>query len=205
MKERLHEGVKTKSLVSWAMVLLVRPKYSLFRHKARHKGLTWLASGKKIAVVAEALGMKVLISDRKGQPRTDGRTPFDEVVRASTVIFASLPRTPDTLNLLSTPEFESMQTECVLINVSRGGIVNEEALMGALEQGQISGAATDVYAQEPVSEGVSPLIGPRASNLNLVTTPHCAWCAEETLEKSNKTVENSVASWIAGNPINIVS
>lgn len=164
-------------------------------------------AGKKIASLAQALGMKVLISGRKGQTTTpeSGRVPFDQVIATASVIILSLPLTPDTRNLLSAPQFDQMQKDCVLVNVSRGGVVDEEALLDALERRQIAGAATDVYAVEPVGEDVSPLIGERAARLNLVTTPHSAWCAEETLQNSNRTVQANVDAWVAGEPVNVVS
>ncbi|RTE70309.1 hypothetical protein BHE90_015295 [Fusarium euwallaceae] len=162
------------------------------------------AIGKKIASLATALGMKVLVSGRKGQPSPEGRVPFDQVIRAASVVIVSVPRTQDTINLISTAEFLNMQTDSILINVSRGGVVDEEALLNALEKGQIAGAATDVYTREPVAEDTSPLIGPKAENMNLVTTPHCAWCAEETVVNSTRTLEANVSAWVSGSPTNVV-
>lgn len=149
--------------------------------------------------------MKVIISGRKGQPVSDGRATFDEVLRTATVLVLTLPRTPENIDMISTAEFEKMQNDSVLINVSRGGIVNEEAMITALEKDQIAGAATDVFVTEPVCEDTSPLIGSRADTLNLVTTPHCAWCAEDTIRGSIKLLEDNVAAWVSGSPINVVS
>ncbi|KAH7128955.1 D-isomer specific 2-hydroxyacid dehydrogenase [Dactylonectria macrodidyma] len=163
------------------------------------------ALGRQIALLAKALGMRVLLSGHKGRPATDGRTPFDEVIRTASVLIVSVPKTPETIDLISTPEFLQMQPDSVLINVSRGGTVNEEALVKALEDGQIAGAATDVYVQEPVSEGVSPLIGPRVKDLNLITTPHVAWCSEETNVNLLDALTRNVIGWVTGNPINVVA
>ena len=95
--------------------------------------------------------MKVVISGRKGAPAKEGRPSFDEIIRTSTVIMLCLPRTAETIDYVSTPEFEAMQRHAVLVNVSRGGVVNEEAMIGALEEDQIAGAATDVFVEEPAS------------------------------------------------------
>ncbi|KAH7140378.1 D-isomer specific 2-hydroxyacid dehydrogenase [Dactylonectria estremocensis] len=163
------------------------------------------ALGKEIASLAKSLGMSVLFSGHKGKPSAEGRTPFDEVIRTASVLIVSVPKTPETIDLISAPEFLQMQTDSVLINVSRGGTVNEEALVKALEDGQIAGAATDVYVQEPVSEEVSPLIGPRVKDLNLITTPHVAWCSEETNVNLLDALRRNVIGWVSGSPINVVA
>ncbi|KAF7556435.1 hypothetical protein G7Z17_g1403 [Cylindrodendrum hubeiense] len=163
------------------------------------------ALGKQIALIAKALGMKVILSGHKGNPPSDGRVHFDEVIRTASVLIVSVPKTPATIDLISTPEFLQMQPESVLINVSRGGTVDEAALVKALKDGQIAGAATDVYVQEPVTKEVSPLIGPEVKDLNLVTTPHIAWCSEETYVNLLNTLESNVLAWISGKPINVVA
>ena len=71
--------------------------------------------------------------------------PFNEVLQQATVIVLSLPRTPQTLNLLSAAEFEMMHPYAVLINIARGGIVDEAALVQALKEQRIAGYATDVF------------------------------------------------------------
>ncbi|KAK7409416.1 hypothetical protein QQX98_008425 [Neonectria punicea] len=163
------------------------------------------ALGKEIASLAKALGMRVLFSGHKGKLFAEGRMPFDEVIRTASVLIVSVPKTPETIDLVSTPEFLQMQPDSVLTNVSRGGTVNEEALVKALEDGQIAGAATDIYVQEPVSEGVSPLIGHRVKDLNLVTTPHVAWCSEETNVNLLDALRRNVIGWVSGYPINVVA
>ncbi|KAJ0117903.1 glycerate dehydrogenase [Diaporthe amygdali] len=105
--------------------------------------------------------------------------PFDQVIRTASVLTLCLPRISDTINYISSAELEAMQSHAVLVNVSRGGIVEEGALVKALENGNIAGAATDVFKKEPVSDGDSPLLGDRVQDLNLVTTPHTAWVSEE--------------------------
>ncbi|KAF9773882.1 hypothetical protein IL306_008211 [Fusarium sp. DS 682] len=163
------------------------------------------AKGQKVASMGKALGMKVLLSGRKGSSEGRGRTSFDEVIRTASVLILCLPRTPDTIGYISTPEFKAMQRHAVLINISRGGIVDEEALVKALEVGNIAGAATDVFVKEPASEECSPLLGARVENLNLLTTPHTAWVAEETNENYLRTLQTNIEAFIGGKPINCVA
>jgi phosphoglycerate dehydrogenase-like enzyme len=155
--------------------------------------------------------MQVLIADRKngGTPifkdESTYRTPFKEVLKRSTVLILCLPRTPESLNLVSTPEFELMSPHAVLINVARGGIVDEGALVKALKDGKISGAATDVFAIEP-AEGAkdSPLLSPAARDLNLTLTPHVAWFGERTSQNLQRILKANVESWVGGTPQNLI-
>lgn len=164
------------------------------------------AVGRRIARVGEALGMGVLIAERKGTVRPrDGRTAFDEVLSQATVVVLCLPRGPDTVDLIAEEELKAMRAPAVLINVARGGIVNEGALLEALKQGWISGAATDVFVKEPAGRGDSPLLSAEAAGLNLVLTPHLAWFSEDTLVNLQNAVKYTVERWCAGETINDMS
>jgi lactate dehydrogenase-like 2-hydroxyacid dehydrogenase len=155
--------------------------------------------------------MQVLIADRKngGTPTFKDvstlRTPFNEVLKRSTVLILCLPRTPESLNLISTPEFKLMSQHTVLVNVARGGIVDEVALVKALKDGQISGAATDVFAIEPAEGGKdSPLLSAEARDLNLTLTPHVAWFGERTSQNLQRTLKANVELWAGGTPQNLI-
>ena len=114
--------------------------------------------------------MKVLVATRKTPetpslggllpiPHADNdRVPFDHVLRQATVLVLAIPRNPQTLNLLSTAELSKMHPYAVLINIARGGIVDEAAVVQALKDKRIAGYATDVYQVEPVDgpEDASP-------------------------------------------------
>ncbi|KAI0150410.1 D-isomer-specific 2-hydroxyacid dehydrogenase family protein [Xylariaceae sp. FL1272] len=117
------------------------------------------AIGKLAEATFSKLGMKIIIAGRKGDTTTvTGRVPFETAVRECSVLIISCPRAPSTLNLISDAEFNMMKPYSLLINVSRGGIVDESALVSALKEGKIAGAATDVYAVEPSSPSNSPLL-----------------------------------------------
>jgi phosphoglycerate dehydrogenase-like enzyme len=155
--------------------------------------------------------MQVLVADRKSggnttsQDATTPRTPFNEVLKRSTVLILCMPRTPESLNLISTPEFGLMSRNAVLINVARGGIVDEAALLKALKEGQIAGAATDVFEVEP-AEGAndSPLLSAEARDLNLTLSPHVAWFGERTSQNLQRILSANVELWAGGTPQDLI-
>ena len=129
------------------------------------------AIGRGVAKAAAALGMKVLLAERRGAGTVrEGRTAFDDVIRNSDVISLHCPLTPDTENLISERELSMMKKNSYLINVARGGVVDEQALYKALKEHRIAGAATDVLSEEPPKDNIL------LSGLdNLIVTPHIAW------------------------------
>lgn len=155
--------------------------------------------------MAYVLGMKVLISERKGASTCrQGRTPFGEVLRYSTVVIFIVLRTPDSIDMISLGEFELMRHNAVLINVSRGGIVDEVALLEALTKGWIGGAAVDVFTKEPATEDNCWLIGQVVKKLNLITTPHIAWAGRATEIGLRQIAKENVEHWVRGTPSNVV-
>ncbi|GFF39167.1 glycerate dehydrogenase [Aspergillus udagawae] len=169
--------------------------------------------GRRIAQLARNLGMKVLISARKDPAASAPlstvdsieRTQFDTVIRRSTVIFVAVPLSPSTRNLISTPELETMSPHTVIVNVSRGGIVDEDALVEALRKGTIAGAATDVFREEPAGLDNSPLLADGTNGLNLIVTPHLAWLSKKTLANYSQMVQQAIEGWSAGEPCNVVT
>ncbi|KAF2642208.1 hypothetical protein P280DRAFT_468646 [Massarina eburnea CBS 473.64] len=179
------------------------------------------ALGKGIAALGRALGMQVLIAARKSAPESvpapslnsvlppadvgDARVSFDEVLRRSTVIVLSLPRTPETLNLLSTVEFAHMSPYSVLVNIARGGIVDELAVVQAVRDGKIAGYATDVFQKEP-AEGPedSPLLSEDTKGLNITVSPHLAWFAQRTMSNLGQILKETIEAWVNGNAINVI-
>ncbi|KAI1073886.1 glycerate dehydrogenase [Whalleya microplaca] len=155
------------------------------------------AVGKRIESIAKSLGMKTMISGRKDALAPDGRTNFGTLLRESSVVILCLPRTSETVDLIKYSELTTMQPYAVLINVSRGGIVNENALVAALKNKKIAGAAADVFSQEPASPDNNPLLGPDTADLNLVTTPHVAWCAEDTNDNYNQALKENLHGWLS--------
>lgn len=158
--------------------------------------------------MCRALGMTVIIADRKNAlsscPNHD-RIPFEEVLQKSTAVVLCVPLTQSTENLISVKELQMMSEQSLLINVSRGGVVDEHALAEALKQGRIGGAATDVYAKEPASQQTSPLLQTDIRNTNLIVTPHLAWVSQSTTENYQRALVENLQSFFGGKPVNVVS
>lgn len=164
------------------------------------------AVGKRIATIARAVGMKVLISGRKndangtsppgnGNSNGDGneqRVPFEHIIKTCTVIFIAVPLTDSTRHLISTPELEKMPQQSILVNVSRGGVVDEEALVAALKENRIAGAAMDVFREEPAGPENSPLLAEGTKDLNLLVTPHLAWLAGITWTIQSQILKENI-------------
>ncbi|CAA9960892.1 Glycerate dehydrogenase [Pyrenophora teres f. maculata] len=173
--------------------------------------------GKRIAALGQALGMRVLVASRKtpaaplqsdGLPApnmADDRIPFHDVLRQSTVVVLSLPRNSDTLNLISTAELAKMHPYAVLINISRGGIVHEAAVVQALKEKRIAGYATDVYQVEPVGGPEdTPLLEEDTRDLNITMSPHLAWFSQRTVKNLGHLLKETVEAWATGNPVNVI-
>ncbi|KAI0017363.1 hypothetical protein F4780DRAFT_608049 [Xylariomycetidae sp. FL0641] len=158
------------------------------------------AVGRKFEGLARALGMRTLVAGRKGaaadDDAPDGRTPFAALLREASVLLLCLPRAPETLGLVARAELDAMRGCAVLVNVSRGGIVDEAAVVAALKARTIAGYATDVYAAEPAGPENSPLMAPDTAELNIVTTPHVAWCAEDTNENYNRALMDNITGFL---------
>lgn len=111
---------------------------------------------------------------------------FEEILSQSDIVSLHLPLTEDTRNIIATKELSSMKNSAVLINTARGGLVDENALLNALKQKMISGAALDVFEKEPYTGGLLELD-------NVLLTPHIGTYAEETRTVMEmETVENLI-------------
>ncbi|EFQ27532.1 D-isomer specific 2-hydroxyacid dehydrogenase [Colletotrichum graminicola M1.001] len=157
--------------------------------------------GQRLAKLCGALGMEVLVAARKDAAAAAAipRVPFDEVLRRATVLFLVVPLTPDTRDLISGRELALMRSDAVVVNVGRGGTVNEAALLAALRAGGIAGAATDVFEVEPAGSGRdSVLLGEDARGVNLTLTPHLAWCADQTRVNIRRVVGENITLFARG-------
>lgn len=161
------------------------------------------ALGKSVARLGEAFGMRVLFSTYKG---VEGMgplyTPFDDVMRQSDVITLHCPLMPSTRNLVSHREFSLMEKRPLLINTSRGGLVDEEALVEALDNNYISGAGFDVATREP--PGADHIMRRLASRSNVILTPHVAWASRESIQGLADQLIDNIEAFLAGTPRNIV-
>lgn len=163
------------------------------------------AIGQRIERLAKALGLQVIVSDRKGaKTLRSGRVSFEDCIQKSTVLVMVIPRTPETIGLISTAELERMPASALLINVSRGDIVDEAAVVAAVRSKTIAGAAFDVFSREPADAASSPLLSDENKDLNILTTPHTAWLANSTMTSLQNMVKEGLEGWLTGAPKNVV-
>jgi phosphoglycerate dehydrogenase-like enzyme len=147
--------------------------------------------GRAVAALAAAFGMKVI-----GVGRTSPRDEFDELIETSDYIVVSAPLTPETRGLVGEAEFRRMRPEAVLINVGRGPVVDEKALIAALEQGRIRGAVLDVFDQEPLPPG-----HPFWSLDNVLLSPHCADNTPTWLDEAMQLFLENFERYASGQPL----
>ena len=144
------------------------------------------------------MGMRVLAydpyvaEDRIRSMNVERAESVDEVLENSDFISLHVPRTPQTTGLIGTEALEKMKPNAYLINVARGGIVDETDLYNALKEGQIAGAALDVYAEEPITD--SPVF----SLPNVVVTPHLGASTAEAQDRAGVTAAEQVAAALRG-------
>jgi glycerate dehydrogenase len=159
--------------------------------------------GRAVAQAAQAgLGMRLLIANRAGGERVDGRVDLDELLKRSDVVTLHCPLTPATQNLIGARELELMRPDALLINTARGGLIDAAALADALRRRRIGGAAIDVLTQEPPVDG-SPLLAPDLPNL--IVTPHIAWSAREARQRCLDEMALNIEQFLLGGNRNRVA
>ncbi len=136
--------------------------------------------GLSVARMAEALGMRVLVAEHKNSDVVrDGYTAFAEMLRQSDVVSLHCPLNDMTRGLIGAAELALMQSHALLINTARGGLVDEPALLQALQGGRLGGAGFDVLSSEPPTGGNILL---EADLPNLIVTPHIAWASRQAMQ-----------------------
>ena len=161
------------------------------------------AIGQAVASIGRALGMDAVFAAHKGVEGLGPLyTPFDEVIETSDVITLHAPLFPSTRNMISTPEFEAMKKKPILVNTARGGLVDESALVDALERGLISGAGFDVLTTEPPSSD-NPLLS-ALERPNVIVTPHVAWASHEAMQTLWDQTISHIDNFLDGRPSNVV-
>ncbi|TGN95479.1 D-2-hydroxyacid dehydrogenase [Burkholderia sp. USMB20] len=157
--------------------------------------------GRVVAGIARALDMRVLFAAH-GAARGAGHVPLDTLLRDSDVITLHCPLTPATRGLIDAAAFARMARRPLLINTARGGLVDEGALVDALQAGQISGAGFDVVTQEPL-----PAAHPFHAILShpaFILTPHVAWASDEAMRALADQLVDNVAAFARGEPRHVV-
>lgn len=151
-------------------------------------------------------GMPVIYHSNSPKPAVEARfnaqyRSLDELLQQADFVCLTLPLTPQTENLMGAEQFALMRPESIFINISRGKVVDEPALINALQQGQIRGAGLDVFVREPL-EPTSPLL----QLDNVVATPHMGSATFETREAMARcAVDNLLAALAGTRPANLVN
>jgi D-3-phosphoglycerate dehydrogenase len=166
-------------------------------HRIENQTLGLVAFGniaRAVCKKALAFGMKAIAYDpylTDEQIIEGGAEPIkdlDVLLMNSDVISVHTPLTPETRGLIGEREISLMKENAIIINVARGGIVDEDALLIALEEKRILGAGLDVFAKEPVD-----LFGPLIQQERLICTPHAAWnSVESEMERRQKSAEDVI-------------
>jgi len=158
--------------------------------------------GQAMEKLARAVGMRVLIAEhRNAAELRPGRTPFADVLEQSDVLTLHCPLTAETRDLIALPELRRMKPSALLINTARGGLVDDSALIEALQTGLIAGAGFDVLRNEPPREG-NPLLELKMPNF--VLTPHVAWASDEAMQTLADQLVDNLEAFVSGKPKNLV-
>ena len=164
------------------------------------------AIGRAVGERASALGADVVASDpflTEADVADDPATllAFEELLDRADVVTVHSPLTPETRELFDAAAFGRMKPSAYFVNVARGPIVDGEALRTAVDEGEIAGAALDVFPQEPPSAD-----DPLRDHEKVLTTPHVAWYSEEANEQRRRTVTDIVRAALEGDHVaNVVN
>ncbi|WP_104401436.1 D-2-hydroxyacid dehydrogenase [Vibrio penaeicida] len=155
------------------------------------------AIGQAVANIGRAFGMEVVFSERKNASECrKGYVSFDDVLATSDVVSLHSPLTSATRNMIDEPELHRMKTSAILINASRGGLVNERALVNAIQGKSIAAAGFDVLTKEP-PENTNPLFE-IADMPNVILTPHTAWASQSAIQEVWRQVIENIESFNLG-------
>ncbi len=149
--------------------------------------------GKEVARLAEAFGAEIKYHSPNNSSDKYERLELDELLKTSDVISIHCPLTGETENLIDYDKFKIMKKDSIIINVARGGIINEEDLKRAISEDLIFAAGLDVFENEPIKED-SPLFD--IDTDRILMTPHTAWSSVEARTKLIDEVYLNVESFL---------
>jgi glycerate dehydrogenase len=177
----------------------------LFELAGKTLGLVGLGRiGSQTAIIAKAFGMKVLVvgSGRTEAPSQEGleQVTLEEMLVRSDIVSLHCPLTPATEKLINKERIAYMKRSAILVNTSRGGLVDEQDLADALNEGLLAGAALDVLSVEPPKQE-NPLLTAR----NCVITPHIAWAAKEARARLLDMAVANLQAYLEGRIENAVN
>lgn len=177
--------------------------YPLTELKGKTLGLVGYGRiGRTVGTIANAFGMHVIVYDKIMSLDSEIAEYADlaELYSRADIVSLHCPLTKDNEKMLDKNAFDMMKDGVIVINTSRGGLIDEQALKDALDSGKVSFAAVDVVSEEPIKPD-NPLL--RADNC--IITPHIAWASKESRKRLMDTAVMNLVSYLDGEPINVVN
>jgi glycerate dehydrogenase len=172
-----------------------------FNHRIRDvrgKRLAIIGSGPialRLAHLARAFGMQVLFEDRGGKRQGPDARPLDELLAWCDVLSINCPLTAETVNLIDADKLALMKPDALVINTGRGGIVNEAALIDALQRDRLGGVALDVVEVEPLHPS-NPLFQ-LIDRDDFLLNPHIAWSSEDAMQQLMDSAVDNISAFVA--------
>ena len=178
--------------------------YPLIELKDKTLGIIGMGNiGIQTSKIALAMGMKVITSSKNIRPELEelgiSFVSMDTLLQTSDVISLHCPLTETTRRMINRETIGKMKQGAILLNTARGPLIDEQALMEALNSGKLAGAACDVTAKEPI-----PADSPLLKAKNILITPHIAWAAQSTRQRLVDMAAENLQAFLAGNPIHTV-
>lgn len=152
--------------------------------------------GQATAALAQAFGMQICLAERPGAAQVrPGRLAFKDALAVADVVSLHCPAVPGEAPLLGALQLSWFKPSALLINTARGALIDESALLRALQSGQLAGAALDVLTEEPPAPD-HPLI--QAALPNLLLSPHLAWATTESMQTLVQQLAENILAFTAG-------
>ena len=160
------------------------------------------AIGSAVVTVAQALGMKLLVTARHEKPVPEGArfVSLPELLAQSDVVSLHCPQTAENARMIDAGALAQMKDGAILINTARGGLLDEQAVADALRSGKLLAAGMDVVSAEPIRADNPLLTAP-----NCFLTPHIAWAPLETRRRLQAISAENLRAFLAGKPQNVVN
>ena len=168
-----------------------------FEIRGKHWGIVGLGNiGREVARLASAFGCEVRYFSTSGAKRQEEYPAMElnELLEWSDIVSVHSPLNERTRGLIGIEELKRMKPTSIIINVARGGIIDESALAEALDKGYVSAAALDVFSVEPLR--TSPLYDIK-DRYRLLASPHNAWSAAEAIDRLIECVAENIRVWLA--------
>jgi glyoxylate reductase len=149
--------------------------------------------GSALATMATGLGMRVIFADERNDGALGTRVELSELLRTSDIVSLHVPLTPETRHLINRESLAAMKADAILINTSRGPVIDSDALVEALERGHLMGVGLDVTDPEPL-----PADHPLYSFDRVTIVPHIASATSVTRHKMSDLAAENVLAVLTG-------